>query len=65
MRVEHGRDNAGRRLSGNSGHDIVGEPEHTHTHTHALYVRAPGLPELVATPGSFYFAIFCVKFTVV
>ena len=40
MRVEHGRDNAGRRLSGNSGHDIVDEPEHTHTHIHVIYVRA-------------------------
>ena len=43
MRVEHGRDNAGRRLSGNSDHDTVGEPEHTHTHTHIRYIRASGL----------------------
>ena len=43
MRVEHGRDNAGRRLSGNSDHDIVGEPEHTLTHTHIRYIRASGL----------------------
>ena len=44
LRVERGRDNAGRRLSGDSIHDIVGEPAHTHTHTHTQYERAPVLP---------------------
>ena len=47
MRVEHGRDNAGRRLSGNSDHTILWVSQSIHTHTHMRIICAgSSLPEL-------------------